>query len=192
MRHMNPKMVKLLHEGFSITTLDKFSEKQINVLYEKLNKKETKEATTVTTTKTVYDPNEAKGQSFQGTTTVRPDGKIEVTKEGEIGESEVTEKAVSKKQHGLMGAAYAVEKGEKKLKDIPKNYRGKVKDVVQSMTKKQIGDFAKTKTDKLPEKKESKKEVKKLEENIMKLIESHLPPHTTKGELLSSIRTNKR
>jgi hypothetical protein len=190
---MNPKIVKLLHEGFSITTLDKFSEKQINVLYEKLNKKETKEAITKTTTSTTYTDDELKKGVPGGKVIIKnPDNTTTVTKEGEIGESEMTEKAVSKKQHGLMGAAYAVEKGEKKLKDIPKNYRGKVKDVVQSMTKKQIGDFAKTKTDKLPEKKESKKEVKKLEENIMKLIESHLPPHTTKGELLSSIRTNKR
>lgn len=174
MRHMNPKIVKLLHEGFSITTLDKFSEKQINVLYEKLNKKETKEEITTTSPEKALEIQK-----------MDPTAKVKV-------ESEMTEKSVSKKQHGLMGAAYSVEKGEKKLKDIPKNYRGKVKDVVQSMTKKQIGDFAKTKTDKLPEKKESKKEVKKLEENIMKLIESHLPPRTTKGELLLAIRRNKR
>jgi hypothetical protein len=91
-----------------------------------------------------------------------------------------------------MGAAYSVEKGEKELKDIPKSYRKKVEKVVDSMSKKQVKDFAKTKTDKLPEKKESKKEVKKLEENIMKLIENDLPPHTTKGELLFAIRRNKR
>jgi hypothetical protein len=53
-------------------------------------------------------------------------------------ESEIYEKAVSKKQRGLMGAAYSVEKGYKKMSDIPKSYRGKVKDVVKSMTKKQI------------------------------------------------------
>jgi hypothetical protein len=39
---------------------------------------------------------------------------------------------------------------------------------------------------------ESKKEVKKLEENILRLIEDHLPPHTTKGELLSAIKKRNR
>ena len=176
MRHMNPKIVKLLHEGFSITTLDKFSEKQINVLYEKLNKKETKEAITTKSPQKAIE-----------LLKMDPNAKVELTGEGEL-----EEKSVSKKQHGLMGAAYSVEKGEKELKDIPKSYRKKVEKVVDSMSKKQVKDFAKTKTDKLPEKKESKKEVKKLEENIMKLIESHLPPRTTKGELLLAIRRNKR
>ncbi len=176
MKHMNPKIVKLLHEGFSMSTLDNFSEKQINVLYEKLNKKETKEAITTKSPQKALELQK-----------MDPNAKVELTGEGEL-----EEKSVSKKQHGLMGAAYSVEKGEKELKDIPKSYRKKVEKVVDSMSKKQVKDFAKTKTDKLPEKKESKKEVKKLEENIMKLIENDLPPHTTKGELLFAIRRNKR
>lgn len=176
MKHMNPKIVKLLHEGFSMSTLDSFSEKQINVLYEKLNKKETKEAITTKSPQKALELQK-----------MDPNAKVELTGEGEL-----EEKSVSKKQHGLMGAAYSVEKGEKELKDIPKSYRKKVEKVVDSMSKKQVRDFAKTKTDKLPEKKESKKEVKKLEENIMKLIENDLPPHTTKGELLFAIRRNKR
>ena len=176
MKHMNPKIVKLLHEGFSMSTLDNFTEKQINVLYEKLNKKETKEAITTKSPQKALELQK-----------MDPNAKVELTGEGEL-----EEKSVSKKQHGLMGAAYSVEKGEKELKDIPKSYRKKVEKVVDSMSKKQVRDFAKTKTDKLPEKKESKKEVKKLEENIMKLIENDLPPHTTKGELLFAIRRNKR
>ena len=180
MKHMNPKIVKLLHEGFSMSTLHSFSEKQINVLYEKLNKKETKEAIT----KTVLQPNkDANDKKTLDDLIKKSNPNMSV---------ELEEKSVSKKQHGLMGAAYSVEKGEKELKDIPKSYRKKVEKVVDSMSKKQVRDFAKTKTDKLPEKKESKKEVKKLEENIMKLIENDLPPHTTKGELLFAIRRNKR
>ena len=176
MKHMNPKIVKLLHEGFSMSTLHSFSEKQINVLYEKLNKKETKEAITTKSPQKALELQK-----------MDPNAKVELTGEGEL-----EEKSVSKKQHGLMGAAYSVEKGDKELKDIPKSYRKSVEKVVDSMSKKQVRDFAKTKTDKLPEKKESKKEVKKLEENIMKLIENDLPPHTTKGELLFAIRRNKR
>jgi len=104
-------------------------------------------------------------------------------------EGEVTEKSVSKKQHGLMGAAYSVEKGEKELKDIPKSYRNKVKKVVDSMSKKQVKDFAKTKTSKLPEKVEAKDadDVKKLEESILRLVQKHTPPTLTKSELIKLI-----
>jgi hypothetical protein len=173
---MNPKMVSLLREGFSINTLENLSESQINVLYRKLN--------------------EQKG-SVKMKTGATPEQIKQYTDKGvnvEIGEEEeVTEKSVSKKQHGLMGAAYSVEKGDKELKDIPKSYRNKVKKVVDSMSKKQVKDFAKTKTSKLPEKVETKEndEIKKLEESILKLIENHLPPHTTKGELLKVINKKR-
>ena len=176
MNHMNPKMVSLLREGFSINTLENLSESQINVLYRKLN--------------------EQKG-SVKMKTGATPEQIKQYTDKGvnvEIGEEEeVTEKSVSKKQHGLMGAAYSVEKGDKELKDIPKSYRNKVKKVVDSMSKKQVKDFAKTKTSKLPEKVETKEndEIKKLEESILKLIENHLPPHATKGELLKVINKKR-
>ena len=35
-------------------------------------------------------------------------------------------------------------------------------------------------------------EVKNLEESIIKIIQNHLPPHTTKGELLNSLNKRKR
>jgi len=38
MKHMNPKLARLLNEGFSITTLEKLTSKQIGVLYEKVKK----------------------------------------------------------------------------------------------------------------------------------------------------------
>lgn len=193
MNHMNPKMVSLLREGFSINTLENLSESQINVLYRKiLIEQGTPETKTVSSQVTTVNPN----QSYvapAGSKVENKNGKVVVTttpNEGEIGEEEeVTEKSVSKKQHGLMGAAYSVEKGDKELKDIPKSYRNKVKKVVDSMSKKQVKDFAKTKTSKLPEKVEQndRDEIKKLEESILKLIENHLPPHTTKGELLKVI-----
>lgn len=176
MKHMNPKMESLLREGFSISTLENLSESQINVLYKKLN--------------------EQKG-SVKMKTGATPEQIKQYTDKGvnvEIGEEEeVTEKSVSKKQHGLMGAAYSVEKGDKELKDIPKSYRNKVKKVVDSMSKKQVKDFAKTKTSKLPEKVKSKDtdDVKKIEESILKLIENHLPPQTTKGELLKVINKKR-
>ena len=37
MKHMNPKLARLLNEGFSINTLEKLTPKQIRVLYSKIN-----------------------------------------------------------------------------------------------------------------------------------------------------------
>jgi len=187
---MNPKMVKLLHEGFTMRTLEKLNENQLNVLYEKV-KKETKEQ--------APPPNVVKnisareitvpsgGSAAIGTAKIEnKDGKtvITTTTEGEIGESEVTEKSVSKQQQKLMGLALSVKKG-----DTPKSKVSKtVKDLAKDMSKKDLEDFASTKHKGLPKKKETKETIKKLEENIMKLIENHLPPLTTKGELLKTIK----
>jgi hypothetical protein len=188
MKHINSKIANLLHEGFSISTLESLNENQINLLYEKAKKikKEPKEATTVTTTKTIYDPNEAKGKSFKGTTTVMPDGKVEVTKEGEV-----TEKFESKAQQGLFWAKCNNSKGQEKKKwcDMAKEFSDSTtkKDYKKMPEKKHPEKTVKTKR----KKSDSKDSVKKLEEGIMRLIESHLPPHTTKGELLYSIRRHK-
>ncbi len=194
MKHMNPKMVKLLHEGFTMRTLEKLNENQLNVLYEKV-KKETKEQ--------APPPNVVKnisareitvpsgGSAAIGTAKIEnKDGKtvITTTTEGEIGESEVTEKSVSKQQQKLMGLALSVKKG-----DTPKSKVSKtVKDLAKDMSKKDLEDFASTKHKGLPKKKETKETIKKLEENIMKLIENHLPPLTTKGELLKTIKEHKK
>jgi|688.fasta_scaffold40004_6 hypothetical protein len=195
---MNPKMAFLLKEGVSINTLEKMNYSQIGLLYEKIKKSkmEPKEAITKTTTSTTYSQDEVKGKTFTKdedlNVTLNQDGTVTTTKEGEV-----TEKAVSKKQRGLMGAAYSVEKGDKKLKDIPKSYREKVKNVVNSMTKKQVGDFAKTSDDELKNKKKTtekvnKEDIKKLEESIIKLIDSHIHPNITKFELLNTIKKYKR
>ncbi len=198
MKHMNPKMAFLLKEGVSINTLEKMNYSQIGLLYEKIKKSkmEPKEAVTKTTQTTTFTKDEAKGKTFSKdddvNVTINQDDSVTVTKEGEV-----TEKAVSKKQRGLMGAAYSVEKGDKKLKDIPKGYREKVKNVVDSMTKKQVGDFAKTSDDELKNKKKTtekvnKEDIKKLEESIIKLIDSHIHPNITKFELLNTIKKYKR
>jgi hypothetical protein len=195
---MNPKMAFLLKEGVSINTLEKMNYSQIGLLYEKIKKSkmEPKEAVTKTTQTTTFTKDEAKGKTFSKdddvNVTINQDDSVTVTKEGEV-----TEKAVSKKQRGLMGAAYSVEKGDKKLKDIPKGYREKVKNVVDSMTKKQVGDFAKTSDDELKNKKKTtekvnKEDIKKLEESIIKLIDSHIHPNITKFELLNTIKKYKR
>jgi hypothetical protein len=173
---MNPKLAKLLYEGFSINTIEKLNDVQLSVLYSRISEQ---------SSGTLNIP-KADTASIEK---AKSEKKPFVTYEEELGEEDVNEKSVSKKQHGLMGAAYSVEKGDKELKDIPKSYRGKVKKVVDSMSKKQVKDFAKTKTSKLPEKVD---EVSKLEENILRILENHLPPHTTKGELVNLINRRKK
>ena len=57
------------------------------------------------------------------------------------------------------------------------------------MTKKDVKDFASTKHKGLKNKVEdADKDVKKLEENILKLVEKHLNPETTKIELLKILK----
>jgi hypothetical protein len=116
-----------------------------------------------------------------------PDGKVEVTKEGEV-----TEKFESKAQQGLFWAKCNNSKGQEKKKwcDMAKEFSDSTtkKDYKKMPEKKHPEKTVKTKS----KKSESKDSVKKLEEGIMRLIESHLPPHTTKGELLYSIRRHKR
>ena len=59
--------------------------------------------------------------------------------------------STSKSQQRLMGMSYAVKKGAMKLSDIDTSYRGEVKDLVDSMTLKQLKDFASTPHKGLPE-----------------------------------------
>ena len=192
MKHMNPKIAILLHEGFSISTLENLNESQINLLYEKVKKskketKEPKEAVTKTVTSTTYTPDEAKGKTLKNAT-VNADGTITSTSEGEV-----TEKALSKKQQQFFGIVRGMQKG-----DIPK--KGKAGKTAKDMDPEDVKDFASTKhkglptkkTDKKETKEDSKKSVKKLEENILRLLENDLPPHTTKGELLKTIKSFKR
>jgi hypothetical protein len=192
---MNPKIVTLLHEGFSMKTLEKMSKQQITVLYEKVKSKEMKEqpAPKVTnkTVKQIELPVGSK-TTVSGDYSVANDaGKTVLTQT----EGEMTEKAVSKQQQKTMGLALSVKRGETPKSKVSKS----VKDMANKMSEKDLEDFASTKHKGLPKKinsdkktPESKKEVKKLEENILRLIEDHLPPHTTKGELLSAIKKRNR
>ncbi len=139
---INEKILRLVKHGLKATNLTKLNESQINSLYSRLVEQTVKQTTSY----------EVTGVDPKKKYSVTPDPKKPNTvKLNPVTEkTEIDEKSVSKKQHGLMGAAYSVEKGDKELKDIPKSYRGKVKKVVDSMSKKQIKDFAKTKTKGLP------------------------------------------
>lgn len=128
-----------------------------------------------------------------------------------MGDSEIKEKAVSQQQQKLMGLALSVKKG-----DTPKSKVSKeVKKVAQSMSKKDLEDFASTKHKGLPKKVENnesymdalkfatarnmKNQVfapgskfgptvtfgENLEKELSLIIEKHLPAKITKKELLN-------
>lgn len=57
----------------------------------------------------------------------------------------------SKSQQKLMGQAYALKKGDLKYSDLDPKYADKIKDISDSMTKKELKEYASTKHDNIPE-----------------------------------------
>lgn len=190
MKNMNPKMVRLLHEGFSISTLENLTEGQLNLLYEKI-KKEPKEQVAVTAMKYDLKNVDQKNKFLDDTKNVTDKNKVNfdpTTDTATVAETELQEKSKSKKQQQFFGIVRGMQKG-----DIPK--KGEAGKKAKEMDPKDVKDFASTKHKGLPKKvesKEDKENIKKLEEGILKLIEDYLPPHTTKGDLLKTIKTIKR
>jgi len=176
MKHMNPKMATLLHEGFSISTLEKMNTSQINLLYEKVkkSKKETKEA------QMILNPKDPKDMQIAKEKGMMDDKGNLITKV----EGEMSEKAVSKKQQQFFGIVRGMQKG-----DIPK--KGKAGKAAEDISKKEVKKFASTEHKGLPTRKKSKNtkdektEVKKIEENIMNLVQKYLHPELSKKEVLS-------
>ena len=192
MKHMNPKIARLLSEGISINTLESLNNTQLNVLYERVkkSKKETKEETTKTIKQfNLADPSD-KDKFLDASKSVTDKNKINFdskTDTATVGEMEMTEKSVSKKQQEFFGIVRGMQKG-----DTPK--KGKAGEVAKEMKKKDVKDFASTKHKNLPNKKVETKEsddIKNLEESIMRLVESHIPPHTTKSDILRMINKRK-
>ena len=192
MKHMNPKIARLLSEGISINTLESLNNTQLNVLYERVkkSKKETKEETTkIVKQFNLADPTD-KDKFLDASKSVTDKNKINFdskTDTATVGEMEMTEKAVSKKQQEFFGLLRGMQKG-----DTPK--KGKAGEVSKEMKKKDVKDFASTKHKNLPNKKVKSKDtddVKKIEESILRLIEKHIPPHTTKSDIVRMINKRK-
>ncbi len=180
MKNINPKVEFLLREGFSILTLERFDNNQINLLYEKTKKEVKEQPAPKVTNKTVKQIELAPGSktTVTGDNAVTNDGgKTIIT---QTTEGEVTEKAVSKKQQQFFGIVRGMQKGEK-----PK--KGKAGKAAEEMKKKDVKDFASTKHKGLKDKVKSE-DVKNLEESILKLIDKHLNPETTKSDLLKMLK----
>jgi hypothetical protein len=212
----NLKALQLIEKGLSAKTVHKLTESQINTLHSRLlisEKKETKEAVTVTKKETTYPASEvdamkAKGQSIPGGSSVRvnADDSVTVTAEGEVSEDETDD--VSDK-NALGADALQNVTGQ----EAPHDSNDMAPDGMDddSDDKRGMMGMAEAKKEKanpwaichaqVGPKKTRKFErcvqsVKKqlgegknpvslfLENQIMKIVEKNLPPKITKGDLM--------
>jgi hypothetical protein len=171
----NQKKLKLVKEGFRVSTLQYLSDKQVNALYTRLleSKKEPNEVQTVTSTKIIATPDEVKkGVSTQGKSMAKmlPDGKIEFTEDTPVDKDDEDKGEVSQDPVQVQGPDGMDDDSDNQLqekfesKSQQKYFFARCNDKTQS---KKIRDkwcrmadeFAQdTKFDKLPEKKKESKE----------------------------------
>ena len=76
----------------------------------------------------------------------------------------------SKSQQKLMGQAYAYKKGELKDDDLNPKYAERIKEIADSMTKKQLKDYASTKHKNKPEKVKNESNIMKFEKFVNRNI----------------------
>jgi len=89
--------------------------------------------------------------------------------------------ASSQQQQKIMGLALSVKRGDTPKTKVSK----KVQDMAKKMSDKDLKDFAKTKHKGLPKKKETEEnDIKKIEENIMKLIGKQIYNEVSKKDVL--------
>jgi hypothetical protein len=212
----NLKALQLIEKGLSAKTVHKLTESQINTLHSRLlisEKKETKEAVTVTKKETTYPASEvdamkAKGQSIPGGSSVRvnADDSVTVTAEGEVSEDETDDVSDS---NALGADALQNITGQEAPHDANDMAPDGMDD--DSDDKRSMMGMAEAKKEKanpyaichaqVGPKKTRKFErcvqsVKKqlgegknpvslfLENQIMKIVEKNLPPKITKGDLM--------
>jgi len=212
----NLKALQLIEKGLSAKTVHKLTESQVNTLHSRLmiaEKKETKEAVTVTKKETTYPASEvnamkAKSQSIPGGSSVRvnADDSVTVTAEGEVSEDETDDVG---DQNALGADALQNLTGQEAPHDANDMAPDGMDD--DSDDKRAMMGMAEAKKEKanpwaichaqVGPKKTRKFErcvqsVKKqlgegknpvslfLENQIMKIVEKNLPPKITKGELL--------
>ena len=185
-------IMNLIKNGLKIETISRLSESQIKSLSEKFNKKEVDEVVTTKTTQiTQYEtpqgsdaeiqlPTGTKSVAVSGTQTP---GKTTLTP---MKEGEVTERFESKAQQGLFWAKCNKSKGKEK-----KKWCDMAREFSDSTTEKEYEDMPKKKhpekTVKYNKKKEKSKVEEQLENEIVKLIEGHINPSMTKGDLIKVI-----
>jgi hypothetical protein len=102
-------------------------------------------------------------------------------------ESEISEKAVSKKQQKFMGMVHALKKGDISKSDVSKD----VEDAAKSMTGKEAKKFASTKHKGLPTKVDESYEnkVRQIENTLLSLVEKYTSEKMTKKDLLGLLES---
>lgn len=106
-------------------------------------------------------------------------------------DSELAEKAKSKKQQRFMGMVHALKKGELE----PSEVSSEVKTAAKGMTKKEAEKFASTKHKGLPNKvkTESKEDkIRQIEETLVYLVEKHISEMITKEDLLGMVEADTK
>lgn len=169
MNNRNKKMISLMKEGFEFQTLKNMSDAHINMLHRKFIKEEDDTTKQIENLKNLADQAIKTKEALNSVT-------------GEVKEEEINEKSVSKQQQKIMGLALSVKKGDTPKSKVSK----KVQKMAKEMSKKDLEDFARTKHKGLPTKVEEDN-IKKIEESILRLVQNHIPPHTTKKELINYI-----
>lgn len=96
-------------------------------------------------------------------------------------EGEIEEKSVSKQQQKIMGLALSVKRGDTPKSEVSKE----VLDMVDSMTEKELEDFASTKHKGLPKKVSEEEKIRRIEESIVSLIKKSQGKVITKKDILS-------
>ncbi len=181
-------IMNLIKNGLKIETVSRLSESQIKTLSEKFKKQETDEAVDTVSKIRTFSPGEvssakSSGESLPGGKAVKlnQDGSVSVTMEGEV-----TERFESKAQQGLFWAKCNKSKGKEK-----KKWCDMAREFSDSTTEKEYEGMPKKKhpekTVKYNKKKEKSKVEEQLENEIVKLIEGHINPSMTKGDLIKVI-----
>lgn len=167
----------LLENGIRVNTISKMNENQIKVLVNRfvISEQTAPQNTTpqtITTTKYVVKPNSK--TMVNGVEIDTTGGKTTATP---MKETELSEKFESKAQQGLFWAKC-------------KNSSGKTKEKWCKMAKEFSDSTTKKQYEKMPEKKHSEKNEeyeKYLEDSIVEMLEKHINPSMTKGDILKTI-----
>jgi hypothetical protein len=212
------RVIKLMKQGFSFETLRNLNESQINVLYTRIIK-EQETGTVTTKDPKKAEEMAKKGVNVRLEKEMSEDSNLDAAVDKDSGydpyagnsisndegpssndgdnnaddgmsiESEIKEKAVSKKQQKFMGLVKSYKEGDVKPSEVSKE----VKKAAKSMTKKEVDDFASTKHKGLPIKVENARKesyirnVKMIEESLIKLVQKHITPSMTKKDLLNLV-----
>jgi hypothetical protein len=156
----NIKLFDLVKSGLPVKTAVNLTESQVSKLHEKLfsKQKETKEAVTKNATQTTYSASEIKGKTVPGGSSVKmnPDGGITITKEGEM--SEAKKKKDEKNPFAICHAKLGPKKNAK--------FERCVREVKKSLDEN------------------NNSLTSSIENKIMELLETHLPPKITKKDLV--------